>query len=210
MDYKKEYKDLYIPKATPSVITVPPISFIMINGTGNPNEEDGSYSEAVGLLYALSYTIKMSKMGGSILKGYFEYTVPPLEGLWWMADGMAGIGYTRKQDFCWVAMIRQPEFVTLEVFFWACGEVQRKKKIDTSRARLAVLDEGLCVQCMHIGSFDDEPETVEKIERFIAENGYINDISDKRRHHEIYLSDPRKGDSLKMKTVLRIPVKDMN
>ncbi|MPM87150.1 hypothetical protein SDC9_134244 [bioreactor metagenome] len=207
MDFKKEFKALYLPKTAPSVIDVPTIPFFRIDGNGNPNEEGSSYSEAVGLLYALSYTIKMSKLGSNKPDGYFEYTVPPLEGLWWMQDRMTGVDYNRKADFCWTAMIRQPEFVTDAVFEWACGEVRRKKQLNISFARFETFTEGLCVQCMHIGSFDNEPETVEKIEKFIEENGYQNDITDKRRHHEIYLSDPRKCDISKMKTVLRIPVK---
>ncbi|OQB13771.1 MAG: hypothetical protein BWY15_01620 [Firmicutes bacterium ADurb.Bin193] len=205
-DYKKMYKDLYMPKAVPHEIMVVPMTFIMVDGKGDPNAEDGEYSAAVGLLYALSYTVKMSKMGAHVPDGYFEYAVPPLEGLWWMADGKKGVDYARKDQFCFVSMIRQPEFVTPEVFEWARREVEAKKKLDTSRARLELFDEGLCVQCMHIGPFDDEPATVEKMERFIIDNGLYNDIGDCRRHHEIYLSDPRKGDISKMKTVIRIPV----
>jgi hypothetical protein len=208
LDYKKKYKDLYVPKSKPVKILVPPMKFIMVEGTGDPNEEDGAYTNAVGLLYTLSYTIKMSTMSGSAPEGYFDYVVPPLEGLWWMADGLAGVDYSRKSDFCWVSMIRQPEFVTPEVFAWACAEARRKKDIDFSPARLETLDEGLCVQCMHIGPYDDEPATVAKMEAFIEANGLINDIGDNRRHHEIYLSDPRRGDPAKLKTVLRVPVRE--
>ena len=207
LDYKKAYKDLYAPKTTPAEILVPPITFIMVDGAGDPNAEGGAYQAAMELLYALSYTIKMSKMGGNAPAGWFDYVVPPLEGLWWMANGAAGVDYARKSDLRWVSMIRQPEFVTPEVFAWACGEAHRKKGVDPSPARLEALDEGLCVQCMHIGPFDDEPATVAKLEAFINENGLLNDIGDTRRHHEIYLADPRKGDPAKMKTVLRIPVK---
>ncbi len=207
IDYKKEYKDLYLPKTTPMIINVPPINFIMVDGKGNPNREDGEYSRAVGMLYALSFTIKMSKMGANKPDGYFEYVVPPLEGQWWMAYGREGVDYLKKDKFCWISMIRQPEFVTDEVFKRACEEVEKKKHIDTSKARLEVFREGLCVQCMHMGPFDDEPKTLAKIEQFISENKLINDIDNLRRHHEIYLSDPRKGDIKKMKTVIRVPVK---
>lgn len=207
LDYKKEYKDLYAPKTAPAEILVPPIKFIAVNGAGDPNEEGGAYKNTVGLLYTLSYTIKMSRMGGNAPEGYFDYVVPPLEGLWWMADGSHGVDYSRKSDFCWVSMIRQPDFVTPEVFQWACGEARRKKDVDPSAARLETLDEGLCVQCMHIGSYDEEPATVAKIESYIRENGLVNDIGDVRRHHEIYLSDPRKADPAKLKTVLRVPVR---
>jgi len=207
LDYKKEYKDLYMPKGKPAVIEVPPIPFITVLGKGNPNEENGEYQKAVELLYAISYTIKMSKNGEHIPIGYFEYVVPPLEGQWWIPKGNADTDYTKKSDFCWVSMIRQPDFVTEDVFKWACKEVEKKKKLDTSKAEYIVFKEGLCVQCMHIGPFDNEPATIEKMETYITQNGYANDISETRHHHEIYLSDPRKCDINKMKTILRIPVK---
>ncbi len=210
IDYKKEYKYLYMPKQKPAVIEVPEISFIMIDGVGNPNDEDGEYSKAVGLLYALSYTIKMSKMSSDKPDGYFEYVVPPLEGLWWLADGRPGVDYNHKDKFCWISMIRQPEFVTQEVFEWACREVQKKKGLDTSNARLEIFKEGLCVQSMHVGPFDDEPITIAKIDAYIEEQGLINDVGENRRHHEIYLGDPRKVDVSKMKTVIRVPVKSRN
>lgn len=203
IDYKKKFKDLYLPKTKPMKVEVPKIQFIMIDGKGNPNQEDSEYSKAVGILYALSYTIKMSSRN---INGYFDYVVPPLEGLWWM-DDIAGVDYSRKDEFCWTSMIRQPEFVTEDVFKWACEEVKKKKGLDTSIARLETYDEGRCVQCMHIGEFDNEPETVRKIDDFIKENDLQNDIGAKKKHHEIYLSDPRKCNRAKMKTVLRIPVK---
>lgn len=213
LDYKKEYKDLYMPKAKPSIIDVPPMNFIMIDGTGDPNAEGGEYKQAVELLYGLSYSIKMSKMGTNKIDGYFEYVVPPLEGLWWLSDS-SHFDFSIKEKFCWTAMIRQPEFVTKEVFKWACSEIAKKKPdLDTSKARLQVFKEGLCVQMMHIGPFDDEPRTIEKIGAFIEENNYKDAISDIqpdgmiRRHHEIYLSDPRKIELSKMKTVIRHPVK---
>lgn len=213
LDYKKEYKDLYMPKAKPSIIDVPTMNFIMIDGTGNPNDEGGEYKQAVELLYGLSYSIKMSKMGSNNIDGYFEYVVPPLEGLWWLSDN-SHFDFSMKKKFCWTTMIRQPEFVTEEVFKWACSEISKKKPaLDTSKARLQLFKEGLCVQIMHIGPFDDEPQTIEKIDAFIKENSYKNAISDIqpdgmiRRHHEIYLSDPRKIELSKMKTVIRHPVK---
>lgn len=207
IDYKKAYKDLYAPKTESMLIDVPAIPFIMVNGKGNPNDEVGEYSQAVTLLYALSYTIKMSKMGVSVPEGYFDYVVPPLEGFWWMADGAEGVDYLNKDKFCFTSMIRQPEFLNEELFKWACSEVERKKHLDTQKAVFEVYEEGLCVQCMHIGPFDEEPQTVEKMERYITDNNLVNDISDVRKHHEIYLQDPRKIDKNKMKTVLRIPVR---
>ncbi len=206
IDYKKRYKDLYLPKTTPAEINVPQISFLMINGKGNPNDEAGEYKEGVDLLYALTYTIKMSKMRGAAPAGYFDYIVPPLEGLWWLTNSDK-YDFAHKDKFCWTAMIRQPEFVTKEVFSWACKEVQKKKHLDTAKARLEVLEEGLCVQCMHLGAFDDEPATVAKIERFIADNKLESDMGAARHHHEIYLFDPHKIDIVKMKTVLRHPVR---
>lgn len=207
LDFKKEYKDLYMPKATPSIIHVPPMTFIMVDGKGDPNVPDGEYNRAVGALYALTYTIKMSKMGGRAPEGYIEYVVPPLEGLWWFDDG-GPFRFGAKERLCWTSMIRQPEFVTLDVFEWACYEVAKKKpEIDISGARLSGFDEGLCVQCMHLGPYDDEPRTVEKMETYVYGQGLVNDLSDTRRHHEIYLSDPCKTVPAKLKTVLRHPVK---
>ncbi|BCN31759.1 GyrI-like domain-containing protein [Anaeromicropila herbilytica] len=208
IDYKKEYKELYLPKSTPHVIEVPAMQFIAVEGKGNPNDKDGEYSAAVGLIYALSYTIKMSKMGENIPEGYFDYVVPPLEGLWWMSDGKREVEYQEKSKYAWISMIRQPEFVTEDIFQWACAEVQKKKKLDTSKAKLMQYYEGKCVQCMHHGPFDDEPVTLEKMEEYMREHHLINDISEIRRHHEIYLKDPRKIDADKMRTVLRIPVKE--
>lgn len=213
LDYKKEFKDLYMPKSKPNLIEVPAMNFIMVDGKGNPNEEGGEYQRAVELLYALSFTIKMSKMGTSIPEGYFEYVVPPLEGLWWFKDDCHNIDLLNKDEFNWTSMIRQPEFVTKEVFEWACKEVTKKKPhIDISKARLETFSEGLCVQMMHIGSFDDEPKTIAEIEKYIEENNLKNAISTKlstgqiRRHHEIYLSDPRKVIRDNLKTVIRHPV----
>lgn len=210
LDYKKKFKDLYMPKTKPTLIDVQAINFIMIDGKGDPNEENGEYSKAVELLYSLSYTIKMSKKGQNKIEGYFEYVVPPLEGLWWCDD--CKIEFFDKSKFHWTSMIRQPEFVTAEVFKWACSEVSRKKpQLDVSKARFQVLKEGICVQMMHIGPFDNEPETVNQIEAYIKNNNLKNAISTVsengriRRHHEIYLSDPRKTKQENLKTVLRVP-----
>ncbi len=205
-DYKKEYKDLYLPKQKPSVIEVPPMRYVAVRGSGDPNEEGGAYKEAVGVLYAISYTIKMSEKGGHSIDGYFPYVVPPLEGLWWMADGSAGVDYANKSGFCWISMIRLPEFMDEPTFRWAKEEVFRKKGIDTSGAAFYSLQEGLCVQCMHIGSYDDEPATVAAMEAYVSENGYRPDFSDERRHHEIYLSDPRRTAPEKCRTVIRHPI----
>lgn len=209
-DYKKEYKDLYMPKAKPSLIDVPAMSFLMIDGKGNPNIPDGEYQKAVEVLYTLSNTIKWSK---NKPEGYFNYIIPPLEGLWWLNDDSHS-DFSKKDKYCWISMIRQPEFVTQEVLAWACKEVAVKKPLlDTSLARLVVFEEGLCVQMMHIGPFDDEWKTTEQINGFIEANNLENAISDIqpngtiRRHHEIYLNDARKVNPLNMKTVLRHPVK---
>ncbi len=205
-DYKKEYKDLYLPKQKPSVIEVPPMRYVAVRGSGDPNEEGGAYKEAVGVLYAISYTIKMSEKGGHSIDGYFPYVVPPLEGLWWMADGSAGVDYANKSGFCWISMIRLPEFVDEPIFRWAKETVFQKKGLDTSGAAFYSLQEGLCVQCMHIGSYDDEPATVAAMEAYMSENGYRPDFSDTRRHHEIYLSDPRRTAPEKCRTVIRHPI----
>lgn len=207
LDFKKVSKDLYLPTEKPNTIHVPKMTFIMADGKGNPNQTDGEYVKAVSLLYALTYTIKMSKLGKNTPNGYFEYVVPPLEGLWWFDDG-GPFRLDSKERFCWTAMIRQPAFVTQAVFEWACLETAKNKPdIDVSKAQLCAFEEGLCVQCMHIGPYDSEPETVRKMDAFTTEQGLVADFSDTRHHHEIYLSDPRKGDPAKMKTVVRHPVR---
>lgn len=203
LDYKKEYKDLYLPKSKPVIIDVPSIHFIMIDGWGDPNQKD--YQCAVEALYALSYTIKMSKMGGSQPPGYFDYVVPPLEGLWWISEGRFDL--QKRDNWLWTSMIRQPEFVTPEVFLWALEECRRKKSaVDTSKARFAVFQEGLCVQMMHLGPFASESETVAAMRAFMAGNNLTDETGSERKHHEIYLSDPRKTAPEKLKTVLRHPV----
>lgn len=204
--FVKGEKALYGPKAEPALIDVPPMKFFMIEGVGNPNEEGGAYQQAVGLLYALSYTVKMSVKGGYTPNGYFDYSVAPLEGLWRMADGSAGVDYDRKSQFAWTSMIRQPDFVTDEVFQWAIAEVRRKKKLDAGAARLATYAEGLCVQCLHIGPYSAEPATLARMEAFISANGLTVDIP-ARLHHELYIQDPTRTDPAKLKTILRTPVR---
>ena len=206
-DYKKEYKALYLPKEMPSIVEVPSMQYAAVRGHGDPNEPDGEYGRAVAVLYGISYTIKMSYKGSRKVDGFFEYVVPPLEGFWWMEGGAPGVDYRNKSGFNWISIIRVPEFVTEEVFAWAKEEAQRKKGIDTSLAELITVSEGLCVQCLHIGIYNEEPATVAKMDRYLLEQGYENDISDLRRHHEIYLSDPRKVSPERMKTVIRHPVR---
>lgn len=206
LDFKKERKDLYQPKTEPAIVDVPQMTFIAVDGTGDPNEPGGAYAVAMEILYALSYTIKMSGKSGRMIDGFFAYRVPPLEGLWQMADGRPGVDYGDKSGFGWTSMIRQPEFVNDTVFRWAREEVERKKRIDASAARLLPYHEGLCVQCMHIGPYDDEPATIERMDRFALQNGYRIDLGGARRHHEIYLGDPRKTSPEKLNTVLRHPV----
>ena len=205
-DYKKEYKEFYLPPKKPQIIEIPPMNFLAVRGQGNPNEEGGAYKESIGLLYGVAYTIKMSKMGSHKMAGYFDYVVPPLEGFWWQ-EGKEGIDYTRKEDFQWISRIRLPEFVTEEEFQWAVKEAEEKKKQDFSKVEFFTYDEGLCVQCMHIGSYDDEPATVDLMHDYMKENGYELDITDTRYHHEIYLSDPRKCDVSRLKTVVRHPIR---
>ena len=205
-DFKKEYKEFYMPKGKPEIVTVPKINYIAVRGKGNPNEEEGEYKKSIELLYGIAYTIKMSKKGDHKIEGYFDYVVPPLEGFWWQ-ENVDGIDYSHKENFQWISVIRLPDFVTKADFDWAVVEASRKKKMDFSKVDFLEIEEGLCVQCMHSGSYDDEPATVAAMEKFIADNGYENDISDTRRHHEIYLSDARKVAPEKLKTVIRHPIK---
>jgi hypothetical protein len=205
-DFKKENKDLYLPKTAPSIVDVGMMQFVAIEGRGNPNDKDGEYQRAIEVLYGVQYTIKMSKNGNSIPKGYFDYVVPPLEGFWWLENNEE-YSSEKKSKQQWISVIRLPEFVDEKVFEWACEEVSKKKKIDTTKAKLLKIREGLCVQCMHIGSYDDEPKTLKQMNEFIEKNGLQSDINETRRHHEIYLSDPRKTEISKMKTVLRLPVR---
>lgn len=207
-DYKKEYKEFYMPKNKPGVVDVPSMNFIVVRGKGDPNEEDSEYKQAIGLLYAIAFTIKMSKKGSHKIDGYFDYVVPPLEGFWWQ-DGVKGVDYAHKEKFQWISLIRLPDFVTKADFEWAIAEATQKKKTDFSKVEFFTYNEGLCVQCMHIGSYDYEPETVELMHKYAKENGYAIDITDTRYHHEIYLSDARRVPPEKRKTVLRLPVKKL-
>lgn len=205
-DYKKEYKEFYLPKDQPGIVDVPKMNYIAVRGKGDPNEEDGEYKLSIGLLYSIAFTIKMSKKADHQIKGYFDYVVPPLEGFWWQ-DGVQGIDYAHKENFQWYSVIRLPDFVTKEDFNWAIKEATKKKKTDFSKVEFLTYDEGLCVQCMHNGPYDDEPATVEKMHQYMEQQGYVLDITDQRRHHEIYLSDARKTDPAKLKTVIRHPAK---
>ncbi len=223
-DFKKEYKEFYLPKDKPDIVKVPSMNYIAVRGEGDPNQEDGDYKKAIGLLYGIAFTIKMSKKGDHQIDGYFDFVVPPLEGFWWQAErypldailqsgragrreGMDGIDCAHKEDFHWISVIRLPDFVTKNDFRWAIEEATKKKKLDFSKVEFLTVEEGLCVQCMHIGSYDDEPSTVAMMHEFMERQGYDLDITDKRLHHEIYLSDARKVAPKKLKTVIRHPIK---
>lgn len=204
-DFKKEFKELYQPKAAPGIVSVPSVVYAAVRGEGDPNAEGGAYKNAVGVLYGILYTIKMSGKGGLPIDGYFDFVVPPLEGFWDQGDG--GFDPLHKELFKWISVIRLPDFVTEEVFEWAIAEVSRKKKLDCSKAEILRVNEGLCVQCLHIGGYDDEPKTVAAMDRFLSDNGYANDFSETRLHHEIYLGDPRKVETEKLKTIIRHPIR---
>ncbi len=205
-DYKKEYKEFYMPKNKPEIIDVPAMNFIAVRGKGDPNDEDGEYKASIGLLYGIAFTIKMSKLGDRKIDGYFDYVVPPLEGFWWQ-QGNSIIDYSHKESFEWISLIRLPDFVTKEDFDWAIKTATDKKKADFSKVEFLTYNEGLCVQCMHIGAYDDEPKTVSIMNDFLTINGYKIDITTKRFHHEIYLSDARKVPPERRKTVIRYPIK---
>lgn len=205
-DYKKEYKEFYLPKSKPGIVRIPEMNFVAVRGQGDPNQEDGEYKRAMSLLYGIAFTIKMSKKGSRQIEGYFDYVVPPLEGFWWQ-EGVRGIDYARKDAFQWISAIRLPDFVTRDDFDWAVAEATAKKKTDFSKTEFLTLEEGLCVQCMHIGPYDDEPATVELMHDFARQEGYVPDITDARRHHEIYLSDARRTALEKLKTVVRHPIR---
>jgi len=207
-DYKKEYKELYQPKTMPTLVDVKRMQFVAIEGRGNPNDENGEYQQAISVLYTIQYTIKMSKKGSYTPDGYFDYIVPPLEGFWWL-DNSKDFSFQDKSNYCWLSVIRLPEFVDEKVFEWACNEASRKKQIDATKAQLLKITEGLCVQCLHVGAYDEEPETLKLMNDYIALNGLQSDLNETRRHHEIYLSDPRKTEVSKWKTVLRVPVKQL-
>ena len=205
-DFKKEYKEFYLPDKKPSVVLVPKMNYLAVRGQGDPNQKDGKYKQAIGLLYGIAFTIKMSKKGDHQIDGYFDYVVPPLEGFWWQ-PGVTGINYAHKEDFRWISVIRLPDFVTKADFNWAVDEATKKKKTDFSKVEYMTYDEGLCVQCMHIGSYDDEPKTVALMHEYMKRQGYALDITDQRLHHEIYLSDARKVAPEKLKTVIRHPIR---
>ncbi|MCI8394777.1 MAG: transcriptional regulator [Bacilli bacterium] len=205
-DYKKEYKEFYLPKNQPSIVKIPKMNFIAVRGEGDPNEENGAYKEAIRLLYNIAFTIKMSYKGDYNIEGYFSYVVPPLEGFWWQKD-FEIFDYSCKDDLCFIALIRLPDFVCQKDFDWAIQEATKKKKMNFSKVEFFSYEEGLCIQCMHIGSYDQEPITISKMHIYMQEQGYKLDISENRFHHEIYLSDPRRCEKSKLKTVIRLPIK---
>ena len=207
-DFKKEYKEFYLPPAKPVVVIVPKANYIAVRGKGDPNDESGAYQQAIGVLYAVAYTLKMSYKTDHRIEGFYDYVVPPLEGFWWQ-EGIEGIDYRDKSTFCWISVIRLPDFITQADFDWAVENASKKKKIDCSSAEFLTIDEGLCVQIMHVGPYDNEPASVALMDKFLTENGYENDITATRLHHEIYLSDARKVAPEKCKTVIRHPIKKM-
>jgi len=205
-DFKKEYKEFYMPKKKPEIVNVPKANYIAVRGKGDPNEEGGEYKASIGLLYTIAFTLKMSKRTGHEIEGFFDYVVPPLEGFWWQ-NGIDGIDFTKKDKFRWISVIRLPDFIKKEDFDWAVETAQKKKKMDCTKVEFLAIDEGLCVQVMHIGAYDDEPASVALMDAYIEKEGYENDLSDVRLHHEIYLSDARKVEPARRKTVIRHPIK---
>ncbi len=206
-DFKKEYKEFYMPKNKPEIVNVPPANYIAVKGKGDPNETGGAYQQAMSILYSVAYTLKMSYKTDYKIDGFFEYVVPPLEGFWWQ-EGTDGVNFTDKSAFHWISVIRLPDFVTKKDFEWAVETATKKKKLDCSSAEFLNIDEGLCVQMMHLGPFDDEPASIALMDEYLAENGYINDLSSTRLHHEIYMSDARRVAPEKWKTVIRHPIKE--
>lgn len=207
-DFKKEYKEFYMSKNKPEIVDVPKANFIAVRGKGDPNEDGGTYQQAIGVLYALAYTLKMSYKTDYKIEGFFEYVVPPLEGFW-RQEHVEGTDSFDKSAFHWISVIRLPDFVTEDDFKWAVETATKKKKIDCSSAEYLTIDEGLCVQMMHIGPYDNEPESVATMDAFLEENGYANDMNEHRLHHEIYLSDPRRVAPESLKTVIRHPIKKL-
>ena len=205
-DFKKEYKEFYMPKNKPGIVTVPSMNYIAVRGQGDPNQEDGEYKQSIALLYGIAYTIKMSKLGDHRIEGYFDYVVPPLEGFWWQ-DGIQGIDYAQKDALQWISAIRLPDFVTADDFAWAVQEATRKKETDFSKAEFLTYDEGLCVQCLHVGAYDDEHATIARMHEYMESQGCVLDITRQRMHHEIYLSDARKVVPEKLKTLIRHPIR---
>lgn len=205
-DFKKEYKEFYMPKNTPAIVKVPKANYIAVRGAGDPNEENGVYQKAISILYTVAYTLKMSYKTDHRIQGFFEYVVPPLEGFWWQ-ENTDGINYADKDAFHWISVIRLPDFISEQDLEWAKATAAKKKKLDCSSAEFLTVEEGLCVQMMHLGAFDDEPATIAAMDAYVKENGYVNDMTDKRLHHEIYLSDARKVAPEKWKTVIRHPIR---
>ncbi len=205
-DFKKEYKEFYLPKNKPEIVTVSRANYIAVRGQGDPNEEGGAYQQAIGVLYALAYTLKMSYKTDYRIEGFYDYVVPPLEGFW-RQEGVEGVDYGSKAAFQWISVIRLPDFVTEKDFAWAAETAAKKKKLDCSAAEFLTVDEGLCVQMLHLGPFDEEPSSVALMDAYIRERGYENDLSEQRQHHEIYLSDARKVEPAKWKTVIRHPIR---
>ena len=205
-DFKKEYKEFYQPSCHPEIVTVPKVNYLAERGSGNPNEEEGEYKQALNMLYAVAYTLKMSYKTDYRIEGFYDYVVPPLEGFWWQ-EGKDGVDYGDNSSFCWISVIRLPDFMAPKDVDWAVATATRKKKLDCSRVEFLTIDEGLCVQMMHVGPFDDEPTTVALMDQYLSDNGYENDLSSTRLHHEIYLSDVRKVAPEKWKTVIRHPIK---
>ena len=205
-DYKKEYKEFYMPKNKPEIAKIPPMNYVAVRGKGNPNEEGGDYQQAISILYAVAYTLKMSYKTDYKIEGFFEYVVPPLEGFWWQ-DNTKGFDYSNKDAFNWISGIRLPDFISQKDFAWAVQTATQKKKMDCSPAEFLTIDEGLCVQIMHLGSFDSEPATVALMENYLTEQGFVNDLNEQRLHHEIYMSDARRVAPEKWKTVIRHPIK---
>ncbi len=206
-DFKKEYKDYYVTNNKPNIIVIPKMNYIAVKGKGNPNDENGEYKKSIELLYGIAYTIKMSKKNNHVIDGFFDYVVPPLEGLWWQEGNDSSIDYNKKDEFCFISIIRLPDFVTIDDFNWAIKEATIKKKRDYSKVEFMEYNEGLCIQCQHIGTYDEEPKTINKMHEYMSEFGYELDINNKRFHHEIYLNDPRKCDPSKIKVVIRHPIK---
>ncbi len=205
-DFKKEYKEFYLPPCRPEIVNVPKANYLAVRGSGNPNEEEGEYKRALNVLYAVAYTLKMSYKTDYRIVGFYDYVVPPLEGFWWQ-EGKEGVDYSDKASFCWISVIRLPDFITPKDVDWARTTASQKKKLDCSRVEFLSTEEGLCVQMMHIGPYDDEPATVARMDQYLADNGFVNDFCSTRLHHEIYLSDVRKVAPEKWKTVIRHPIK---
>lgn len=207
-DFKKEYKEFYLPGRQPSIVMIPPMNYLAVRGCGDPNMDGGEYKKSIELLYAVAFTIKMSKRSDHRIEGYFDYVAPPLEGFWWQ-DGIQGLDYSRKNEMKFISVIRLPDFVTKDDFDWAIVEATQKKKRDFSQVEFLTYNEGECVQCMHIGSYNDEPITIDLMHKYMVANGYELDIKNPRYHHEIYLSDPRRCDIANLKTVIRHPIKKL-